>query len=132
MRDIGDVERRIRIALLQGNKSVEQFASAIKLTVGSTRNIVLGGPCGLATKQRITNYLGNLIWPGILPNERRFTFTSGTEIEFTDEEAAKEFECEIGGAVRRDGATIAFVTDFEALLPLNSERGNKLRKVRHV
>lgn len=127
-----EARRKVKLAMLIKRIEFSDLQKTTGLAKGSIHNLLSDVSKSPRGRQLLTNAIQEQLWPDVPVSERRFTFTSGTEIEFTDEEAAKEFECEIGGAVRRDGDTIAFVTDFEALLPLNSERGDKLRKVRHV
>lgn len=103
-------ERRIRIAMLERQISLEPLAQAVSLKPTSVRNIIGGGRCSAATRQRITNALGvDEIWPDVYVTERKNTFAPGTQIQLGTLELAKEFETEFGNAVKRTGKSISFL-----------------------
>lgn len=112
MKNLTDAERRMRIALLEADQSVEQLAQAICLTRDSTYNIVRGGRCGAGTKQRITNFLNAEIWPGIAPSPQ-IRFEAGTTLVFSNPKQAREFAAVIGEGGERRDRYIRISTDLQ-------------------
>lgn len=127
-----EARRKAKMAMLFNRITFADLHEATGLAKGSIHNLLSDLSKSSRGRQLLTNALQEDLWPGVSITERRFTFAAETEIEFIDEDVAKEFASEFSDAVRRDANTIKFLIDFKAVLPLHvsTDRSNKIRRVR--
>jgi hypothetical protein len=126
-----EAEKRLRIALLDKGITIERLANDVGLTTGTIRNIIAGGCCGDATRQRITNALGVQIWPNVPVTERGLNLEAGIIVVFPTPNMANEFAAEIHNAAEHRGRHVRLSRDakliFKAIGPSLTKR--RLRSV---
>ncbi len=57
----------IKLTLCRDRITVEQIAHAMLMTTASVRNLLNGSSTNAKGRQRITNFVGKILWPGVVP-----------------------------------------------------------------
>lgn len=91
---------KVKTLLLKQGKTYGDVARDSGLTEATIHNLCAGrvGRKARASRERLTNALGQQIWPGIRVTETRLPFAAGTLIRWPDKAQTKEFLEQIGAA----------------------------------
>ncbi len=103
-----DARRKVKIALLEQNRTFNHLVAATKLSPSTIHNILDGRTKGRKSKQSVTNALRVQVWPDVPVTERSLTLPTGTEIECETVEQAIEGAHELGSNVTVKGKSMRF------------------------
>ena len=113
-----EVERRIRVALLEQRKTRGQLATEVGIKASTLGNIIRGARCSDKTRQKITVALKTRIWRHI---PAPIFFSPGGALVFSHLTAAREFQQLLSNFAVLEGRTVKFVKPCTLMLSRESE-----------
>ncbi len=97
--------------------STRTLARSVGLNVRTIHNISCGSSRSQEGRQKITNFLGEQIWPDVPVTERKLVFSPEVEVESSTVKAAIEFAKQFPkNLVRRTGRIVNFSKPFSVII----------------
>lgn len=106
---IPGAKRKAKAALRRLSMTFVDLAERSGLALSTVHAVLCNDASSEKSKQAITNALGVEIWPGLLPNESKYVFPEGCQIELDDPQMARQFADEFTDHVRLQGRVITFL-----------------------
>jgi transcriptional regulator with XRE-family HTH domain len=118
---VSQISKKLQEVLKRRGQTTRHLAEGVGLSVRVIYNLACGNHTSRRSRQKITNWIGEQIWPGVTVSGRLIRFPSGTEIECETAERAIECAREFGSSVTVKGKSVCFALPTRVVVQFSRE-----------